>query len=294
MDTLATQMRSIAPELFRCDGAIRPRGIAQTLGLAASVDGAKRDELLKRAVERKYVELEVDLLAYEQRRGEQNRNFIRFSESAIVPMAASGANTPFLRDHQQQNTLARSGTIVRSAGTVARDGHAEIRQSVKLTEPSAVERALRNLLDGVSIGWHPTGPILCTVCRAPIFEKAECRDAMHLPGDDVDGAIVEFEFTAAELIETSEVAIPDVVSARAEEIRAQVATMLGVQRLSSRPIAKPAPKSAPSSPSRFDGFSACINPATGAPYPPGSILGGPAPRAASPASDADMWRRIRG
>jgi hypothetical protein len=71
--------------------------------------------------------------------------------------------------------------------------------------------------------------------------------------------------------------------------------MLGVQRLSSRPIAKPAPKSAPSSASRFDGFAACINPATGAPYPPGSILGGPAPapRAAS-ASDADMWRRIRG
>lgn len=197
---------------------------------------ADRDALLAKAVARDAVELELEVLAYEQGRRDAsgkrigNRNGIRIRDGAMVRLGSSGAGRPFLRDHMQHDVTARGGTVLTSKTTkVTEDGHYEIRQTVRLTEPSAVERALRGLMSTVSIGLHPTGPVNCTACGSEILTKC-----WHFPGDtatDKDGAEidVEWEFTSAELIETSEVSVPAVPSAAIEGFRAALALTNGTR-----------------------------------------------------------------
>lgn len=191
---------------------------------------ADADALLARAVARESVALELEVLAYEQGRRDasgarvRNRNGVRFRDGAMMRLGASGAGRPFMRDHRQDDVTARGGTVLTSKTTkVAEDGHYEIRQTVRLTEPGAVERALRGLMSTVSIGWNPTGPVNCTACGTEVLTKC-----WHFPGDtaaDKSGAEVEveWEFTAAELIETSEVSVPGVPSASIEGFRAALA-----------------------------------------------------------------------
>lgn len=197
---------------------------------------ADRDALLARAVARESVELELDVLAYEQGRRDANgkrmgnRNGIRIRDGAMVRLGSSGAGRPFLRDHMQHDVTARGGTVLTSKTTkVTEDGHYEVRQTVRLTEPAAVERALRGLMSTVSIGLHPTGPVNCTACGTEILSKC-----WHFPGDtatDKAGAEVdvEWEFTSAELVETSEVSVPAVPTAEIEGFRAALALSNGTR-----------------------------------------------------------------
>lgn len=194
---------------------------------------AARDALLARAVARDSVELELEVLAYEQGRRDAsgkrlgNRNGIRIRDGAMVRLGSSGAGRPFLRDHMQHDVTARGGTVLTSkTSKLTEDGHYEVRQTVRLTEPSAVERALRGLMSTVSIGLHPTGPVNCTACGTEIL-----TNCWHFPGDtatDKAGAEidVEWEFTSAELVETSEVSVPAVPSAAIESFRAALALSL--------------------------------------------------------------------
>lgn len=191
---------------------------------------ADRDALLAKAVAREYVELELDVLAYEQGRRDANgkritnRNGVRFRDGAMMRLGSSGAGRPFLRDHMQGDVTARSGTVLTSkTSKLTEDGHYEIRQTVRLTEPSAVERALRGLMSTVSIGWNPTGPVNCTACGTEILTRC-----FHFPGDDAldkGGAPieVEWEFTSADLVETSELSVPGVPTASIEGFRAALA-----------------------------------------------------------------------
>lgn len=192
--------------------------------------GPDLTELLERAVRREAVEIELDVLAYEQGRRDasgarvKNRNSVRFRDGLLMRLGNSAVGRPFLRDHKQGDVTARGGTIVASkTSKVTEDGHYEIRQTVRLTEPSAVERALRGLMSTVSVGWNPTGPVNCTACGTEVLTKC-----FHFPGDtakDANGAEVdvEWEFTAAELVETSEVSVPGVPSAAIEGFRAALA-----------------------------------------------------------------------
>lgn len=205
-------------------------GVALTLRASSSAgDGAEltddqRAALLAAAVARQQVSLDVELLAFEQIAGERNRNFVRFRDGAMLALGRSGRGTPFLRDHEQQDVRARGGTVLDSSTTKVAEGHYQLLQRVRLTEPSAVERALRGLMSSVSIGWSATGPVLCSACGTPVLERC-----WHWPGDNVklDGGdtlvAIEWVFTAAELVETSEVSVPAVPAAGVQGIKAALA-----------------------------------------------------------------------
>lgn len=198
----------------------------------AVVTPAARDELLAKVRAGEYVELELDVRAYEQRAGEHNRKHVRHRDGAMMALGRSGVGTPVLRDHEQGNSLAVAGKVIASKTERLAEGQYVIAQTWRLTAPWAVELALRGLLSTVSIGWCATGPVLCSACNAPVF--AQCY---HCPGDRLsektgdDGVkrrvrdragsiVVEWIYTSAELVETSLAPVPAVPSARIEGIRA--------------------------------------------------------------------------
>lgn len=217
------------------DVATRAGQLDVEVQLRASLDAETdltaeaRDELLARAVRKEHVELYVELLAYEQGKRladgtiQKNRKRVRVRDGAMMGAGRTGKGAPFLRDHDL-SALAVGGRVFESKTIKVDDGHYQIRQRVKLTEPTAVERALRGLMGAVSVWLRPTGPIECTACKAEIFTKC-----WHLPGDmaEVKGEQleVEWEITDCELAETSEVAVGAVQTAGIETIRAAFAAL---------------------------------------------------------------------
>jgi hypothetical protein len=186
------------------------------------LDSARRSALLAAAVAREDVELEVDILAFEQKTGERNYNCFRFRDGAMMALGRSGEGTPFLRDHKKYDSEAVGGTITKSRTEKVAEGHYRILQTATLREPKAVERALRGLIHAVSIGARATGPVECSLCGTPVFE-----DCYHWAGDEVEGedgsvAIVEWVYTSAVLWETSECPIGAVPTAGPQSIRAAI------------------------------------------------------------------------
>lgn len=204
----------------------------------AELTSAMRDALLAKCAAGEYVELNVDMLAYEQRAGVANRKFVRFRDGAIIALGLTGVGTPFLINHDQGDVRARGGTITESSAKKLADGEYAMRQAAKLTAPWAVEMALRELLDRTSIGFRPTGPVLCSACGTEVFTAC-----WHLPGDrlsestgadgkrafarDRKGALtVEWIFTSAGLVETSAVNVPAVPAAGIDAVRASLSEAL--------------------------------------------------------------------
>ncbi len=237
----STTLLKHASEMCRAVGAVDGTVLAMRSG-GSDVSNERRDELLAKCQVGEYVELEIDILAYEQKPGVMNRNFTRFRDGELLAMGRTGRNNPFLRDHAQRDTLAKGGVITASKTEKRADGDYAIMQTAKLTAPWAVELALRGLLDTVSIGWNPTGPVLCSACNAQIYTKC-----YHWPGDRLaevdtdeggkrkvrkaDGPItVEWIFTGAELVETSAVNVPAVPGAHIEGFRATLAAGSGSNR----------------------------------------------------------------
>jgi hypothetical protein len=198
----------------------------------AAVTQASRDELLAKCSAGEYVELELDVKAYEQQAGVQNRKFVRVRDGGMMSMGRTGKGKPFLRDHEQWDVNARAGTITSSAAEKLGDAHYAVKLSAKLTAPWAVDLALRGLLTAVSIGLNPIGPVMCSACDTPVFTSC-----WHCPGDrlseqvgddgktrkmrDRTGSIVvEWVFTDAEIVECSVCSVPAVPSAQIEAIRA--------------------------------------------------------------------------
>lgn len=191
-----------------------------------------RDELLGKLAAGAYVAIDADILAFEQRDGVSNRNFLRFRNESLLEMGRTGVGRPFLRDHDQHDTMAAAGRVLTSRTTKIADGQYELRQRVRLTATWAVELALRDLLFAVSIGWEPLGPVLCSACNAPVYTAC-----YHWPGDrvtetpqadgskkylrDRNGALtVEWIYTKAALLETSMCPIGGVKLAGFEGVRA--------------------------------------------------------------------------
>lgn len=202
------------------------------------ITSATRDELLAKVKNGEHVEVEVDILAYEQRPGVSNRNFVRFRDGAMMRLGLSGRGKPFLRNHDQQDVMARGGTITKSQTEKRGEGDYAIHQTVRLSAPWAVELALRGLMSGTSIGWHATGPVECSVCGTEVYTKC-----YHWPGDRVteesagDGTkryvrdrsgalVVEWVFTSADLTENSAVNVPAVPAAGVEAVRAALTAAL--------------------------------------------------------------------
>lgn len=228
---LGEALRKLDPLAARADMI----GRALTLRSNGSdVTAARRDEMLAQVRAGAYVELDVDVLAYEQVAGVANRNYVRFRDGALMALGRTGRDKPFLRDHEQSDITARAGTILESSTEKRDEGSYAIKMTVRLTALWAVDLALRGLLSTVSIGWQPTGPIECSACNAPRFSKC-----FHWPGDklrestDSDGnpikvrdrngpITVEWIYTSAELVECSVVSVPAVPSAQIEGIRASL------------------------------------------------------------------------
>lgn len=218
-------------------GGELPSEVLELRAGGSAVTPARRDEMLAKIAAGEYVELEVDITAYEQEAGKRNRKSVRFRDGGLVALGRSGKSTPFLRDHEQGDVLARGGTIIASSTAKLAEGHYTIAQTLKVTTGWAVEGFLRGTIDRFSIGWNPTGDVLCSVCNKPVFTRC-----YHFPGDrlreelddeggkrlvrDRAGAVVvEWIFTEAELIETSAVSVPAVPSTQIEGIRAALSAL---------------------------------------------------------------------
>lgn len=194
-----------------------------------------RDELLKKCANNEYVELELNVIAYEQHADQMNRNYVRVAENAMPQLAKSSIGKPFLFDHDQSNSHAVCGTIIDARHEVMSDGTHRIMQTVKLTAPKAVDLALRGLMKTVSISWRATKSVDCSACSAPVF-----TDCYHWPGDKVkkmtdhqgkvifvrnrkEGDItVQWVYNGVEALETSPTPVPAVPTARIDGIRASL------------------------------------------------------------------------
>jgi phage major head subunit gpT-like protein len=218
----ACTLSHVAPVL-----AIRSGGAALT--------PEKRDELLELVIAGKHVEIEIDMLAFEQEAGKRNRNSVRFRDGMLMAFGRTGAGNPFLKNHNRWEMEAKGGSITSSQTSKLAEGRYAIHQTAKLVAPWATEMALRGLLDAVSIHWAPTGPVLCSACDAPIFTQC-----WHFPGDrlseqdagkqgkrlvrDPKGElVVEWIYTEAELRETSAIPIGGVPTAQVKDVRAALA-----------------------------------------------------------------------
>lgn len=205
----------------------------------AALSAELRDELLAKVRAGEHVEIELDLLAYEQMPGKRNRNFVRVRDAAMNALGKSGVGNPVLRDHAQDDSLAVAGKVIASKTAQRGEGDYEIRQTWRLSAPWAVELALRGLLSTVSVSWRRTGPVMCSMCNAPIFTKC-----YHCPGeqfaervgddgvkrlvrDPAGSVVVEWIYSGAELIETSMCPIPAVPNARIDGIRAALSAING-------------------------------------------------------------------
>lgn len=196
-----------------------------------------RDQLLAKCAAGEHVEIDVDILAFEQRPGVANRNFLRFRDGAMLKLGASGKGTPFLKNHDQGDVEARGGTITRSQTEKVGEGEYHLRQTARLSAPWAVSMALRGLLDKVSIGWAGDD-VTCSVCGTAVY--TECY---HWPGDRVSeeagadgkkryvrdrkGSLrVEWIFNDPSLVETSAVNVPAVPMAGIEAVRAALSAVM--------------------------------------------------------------------
>jgi hypothetical protein len=207
-----------------------PPGVTLRAG-GAEVTPQLRDELLAKVRSGEHVELELDVLAYEQQAGSQNLKFVRLRDGAVLAAGRSGVGKPVLRDHDR-NSLSVAGRITDSKAEKRGEGDYAISQTWRLTAPWAVELALRDLLSCVSASLRPTGPVLCSACNAPIFtvcyhfrgdqlaEKVGEDGKKRMVRDPGGSVVVEWVFTSAVVDETSITPTPAVTSARIEAIRA--------------------------------------------------------------------------
>ena len=196
-----------------------------TFGSGFAISNEDRDALLAKCAAGEHVRLVIEVLAYEHKLGTPNRRFVRIVDGAVQAAATSAEGRPFIRDHEQANSLARGGTILESRAVRRGPNDYAIMMSVELTAPWAVELALRGLLTTVSIGMNPTGPVLCSHCGTEIL-----TDCYHLPGEEIAtkaGTVVcEWLFTAVEIVELSAVNVPAVPGAHIEGIRAALSAAL--------------------------------------------------------------------
>lgn len=193
---------------------------ARSAGASSTMSSDERKDLLRQLRAGEPIELEIDLLAFEQIDGQPNRNGLRFKASSLSAFAKSGVGSPFIADHRQGDINRRGGTILKSTLEKVDKTHQRILQTAKVTVPWAVEGVLMGTIDRFSIGWRPTGPVNCTACKASINECS------HWPLDSLeDGRVVEWEFSAGQLVETSAVTVPAVPSTQIGEIRAALASV---------------------------------------------------------------------
>lgn len=197
--------------------------------LRASVVGSDADKrgALIAAVRAgtEHTELLVGATTFRQKDGVSNRRNVRFANDALEATAASFVGMPVLLDHDTRSQSSRIGTIVESSmSTHGGTGWASFNQQLKIVKPEAVISVLDGTIDRFSIGWLPTGPVLCSVHGVDVRGSDSCY---CWPGDTltIDGKLrtVEYVFSSAEGIEVSAVNVPAVKGTKVEDIRTALA-----------------------------------------------------------------------
>lgn len=200
-------------------------------------DDTKRAELIASVRAGEHVELLIDATTFRQKEGVANRRNIRHADDALEALAISFANMPVLVDHDTWSQSSRIGTIVESklsrhGGT----GWAALEQRLRIVKPEAVISVLDGTIDRFSIGWLPTGPVLCSVHGTDVRGAEGCY---CWPGDKVthEGKLrtVEYVFTAADGIEVSAVNVPAVKGTKVDDIRSALAAELDFSPRSHEP-----------------------------------------------------------
>lgn len=188
---------------------------------------ARRRELITAVRGGQHMEVIAKARTYRQKKGQPNRRFLRFAADQLGAIASSFVGMPFLVDHNTYEQSARKGTILTSELVTDSRGSSYFEMGFNVVKPEAVISILDGTLDRFSIGWFPTGPVLCSVHRTDVRGRNACS---CWPGDtvEVDGKmqIVEYEFQAAEGKELSGVNVPAVKGTQIDEIRAALAAEL--------------------------------------------------------------------
>lgn len=179
------------------------------------ITDSERRALLGRVRAGEHVEIAFRARSYAQS-DKPNRNHVRFKPSILGKLTRSFVGQPFLRDHGQTSLDARGGTITDAELVKEGEGYA-IDLTVRAVKPWAVEGLLDGTIDRFSIGWHPTGPITCSVHKKNLRGAESCG---CWPGDKSGEDVVEAIFTGADGVEVSAVNVPAVPEAQGVEIRA--------------------------------------------------------------------------
>ena len=153
--------------------------------------------------------------------------FVRIRDGALRAAGRSFRNTPFLRDHQANDFMARGGTVVES-DVVDLDGDVKaFRQTLELVKPWAIEAALDGTMDRFSVRFKG-GPVSCTICGAEfrssffggLYPSCDHEPGAQYPLKDGSTAMCLAEFYAATGVETSCCSVPSVGGTNVDEIRA--------------------------------------------------------------------------
>ncbi len=200
-------------------GVIGAAAIATELK-GAITDADKRRELIAAVRAGEVIQLEVTARTFRQKDGKPNFRGLRFEPEILEAFASSFVGMPVLFDHNTYEQSARIGTIIASELYQQGDGWSGIRQTLRIVKPEAVISVLDGTLDRFSIGWIPTGPVLCSIHRTDV-RSWSTRCCYPLEEKEVDGkkVTVEWCFTKAEGSEVSAVNVPAVKGTKIEDIR---------------------------------------------------------------------------
>ncbi len=170
-------------------------------------EDAKRRELVERSRGGEQIELLLHAKTYEQIEGQPDASFVDFSPRALKQLKQTAKDTPFLRDHATWNIEACGG-LCESAELVGVPGGKALHEKIVLDQPWAVQAALTRKMRKFSIGWFPTGKVLCLLCKKSV---RECR---HWPGQLIGEGDspkrVVWRYTSVRKRETSHVLFPAV------------------------------------------------------------------------------------
>jgi hypothetical protein len=190
-----------------------------------------RASLIEAVRSGKHVELRVRATVFRQKDGHPNKNFVRFKSSKLADIASSYVGKPFLLNHDKRSQEARMGTIESSELAALPGGWSGFRQTIRVVKPHAVVSVLDGTIDRFSVGWDPSGQVMCTLHKVDVRSRAACwRDGCY-PGKatEVDGEtkIAEYEWQSTEGTESSAVNAPAVSGTKIDNIAA-LAEALGL------------------------------------------------------------------
>lgn len=211
---------------------VAPRELMLADGSAGKLDGDRRRELIEASRAGKHIEIALTARTFRQHSEPgklPNRNYIRHAPAYLPKLAASYVGMPFLLDHAKSQQRARVGTIRASELVEEKGGMFAFRKQLHVVKADAVQSVLDGTIDRFSIGWHPTGPVLCTLHKNDVRDRNSCS---CWPGSKVaiDGVdrIAEYEFQRADGIEVSAVNVPAVTGTKIEDIRAALTLELNL------------------------------------------------------------------